>query len=335
MIDRDEDLIRALSEAGESYLNGAEIARRLGCTRSAVWKKMKRLRGDGYPIEAVPNRGYRLASEKDRFLAEFERSFSGEEYNNGGFTVHVAEVAESTNRSAREAAEKGAADREVFVALFQSGGKGRRGRTWISAPGEGLCFSVLIRPDISSELTGMLSLMFGLCVFCAIGEIYSRIKIGIKWPNDIISLMNGRKLCGILAETSFEDNRLSFAVIGCGVNVSQVSFPEPIRETATSLIAEGVPDPSSPVLLASILRHYSQMYASFRTDPTGFLAEYRKNCVTLGREVRVVGAEDRIGNALDINDRGELIVRYQDGSVAAVSAGEVSVRGVAGYVSFK
>ncbi len=331
MNDWQGDLIRALSEAKGGYLNGAQLAKRLGCTRSAVWKRMNRLRRDGYPIEALSNRGYRLGSEAERFTGQFEDSFSGEEGTKKIFSVHVTDVAESTNRLAREAAEKGAAENEVFVALYQSAGRGRRGRTWISAPGEGLCFSVLIRPRISTEVSGMLSLLFGLCVFRAIRELY-RIEIGIKWPNDIVSLMNGRKLCGILAETSFEDNRLSFAVIGCGVNVLQHHFSDPLRETATSLLMEGVPEPSSPVLLASVLRHFSRMYPKFLLDPNGFLGEYRRNCVTLGREVHVVGEKERIGTALDINSQGELIIRYPDGTETAVSAGEVSVRGMAGYI---
>jgi BirA family biotin operon repressor/biotin-[acetyl-CoA-carboxylase] ligase len=323
-------MIRALQKAGDGYLNGADLAQSFGCTRSAIWKKMSVLRDEGYSIEALPNRGYRLGSKADSFRAKAAECLSADPSVAGVFTVHVTDVTESTNRSAREAAEAGAPENSVFVALYQQSGRGRRGRSWISAPGEGLCFSILIRPRISTEISGMLSLLFGLCVFKAIRALYS-VPIAIKWPNDVVSLVNGKKLCGILSETSFEDNRLSYAVIGCGINVSQRCFTEPLGDIATSLLMEGVMNPSAPVLLAGVLREFSGLYPTFASDPSGFLDEYRRNCATLGREVIIVGEKQRIGKATGLSDRGELIVRLSDGSETLVTAGEVSVRGLEGY----
>jgi len=326
-----EDMIHALREAGDGYLNGAELAKRFGCTRSAIWKKMSVLRDEGYSIEAIPNRGYRLGSEADRFRAKVLECLSADPSVAGFFTVHVTDVTESTNRNAREAAEAGAPENNVFVGLYQQSGRGRRGRSWVSAPGEGLCFSILIRPRISTERSGMLSLLFGLCVYKAITALYP-VRIGIKWPNDIVTLMNGKKLCGILSETSFEEDRLSYAVIGCGINILQSRFPEPLREIATSLLMEGVPDPSAPILLAGVLKEFSRSYSTFVSDPAGFLDEYRRNCATLGREVMIVGENQRVATAINVSDRGELMVRLSDGAEALVNAGEVSVRGMEGYL---
>lgn len=323
-------MIRILSEAEGEFVNGARLAGKLGCTRSAIWKKMNGLRKEGYPIEAVSNRGYRLACKSEQFLRQVRHFLCENGEAADFFHIHVTDVTESTNQNAREAADEGAPENSVYVTLFQKEGRGRRGRSWVSAPGEGLCFSVLIRPRISADAVGMIALLFGVCVFRAIRELY-QIDIGIKWPNDIVSTVNGKKLCGILSETSFEDNRLKYAVIGCGLNVWQERFPEPLRETATSLIKEGVSSPSAPRVLASILTNFSSMYPAFLSDTSGFLGEYRKNCVTLGREVFVVGEKDHKGTALDINDKGELIIRFSDGSENAVSSGEVSIRGTNGY----
>ncbi|MBN1892407.1 MAG: biotin--[acetyl-CoA-carboxylase] ligase [Clostridiales bacterium] len=330
MSDWKNQLIRALSEAEGEYLNGAQLAGQLGCTRSAIWKKMNNLRKEGYPIEAVSNRGYRLACKSEQFLRQVRQFLFENGENTNVFNIHVTDVTESTNQITKKAGDEGAPENSVFVTLFQKEGRGRRGRSWVAAPGEGLCFSVLIRPQISADATGMISLLFGLCVFRAIRELYP-IDIGIKWPNDIVSAVNGKKLCGILSETSYEDNRLNYAVIGCGVNVLQERFPGPLRETATSLLLEGVPSPSAPRTLAAILKHFSSMYPAFLSDISEFLCEYRRNCVTLGREVFIVGEKDRIGTALDINEKGELMIRCSDGSESVVSAGEVSIRGIAGY----
>lgn len=326
-----DEMIRALSESGDAYLNGAELADRLGCTRSAVWKRMNKLRTEGYPIRAVTHRGYRLESVCGRFSEQITEELIKTGVDTDGLFIRVDEVSESTNASAKEAAESGFPEIGVFVTLFQRKGRGRRGRTWISTPGKDLCFSVLIRPSIPAESSGMLSLLFGWVVYQAFCEMGCD-KTGIKWPNDIVSTVNGKKLCGILAETSFEDNRLSYAVIGCGINVSNVEFPEEIRETATSLFLEGAVKPSAPKLLASVIRNFRTAYRSFVTDPAFFLEDYRRNCVTLGREVEIIGETSRFARAKTINEKGELIVIMKDGSEAVVSAGEVSIRGIGGYL---
>lgn len=323
------DILEALSYGGDAFQNGAQLAERFGCSRTAVWKKINILRSEGYPIEAVTNRGYRLIPR----AVQLEKEISAVLHDAGlhrQFAVHVDNVVASTNQTARESGMSGAPENEVFIALSQTNGKGRMGRTWESAASEGLWFSMLLRPEISPEKTGLLSLLFGLCVCKALQDLYS-LHVGIKWPNDIVSLVSGKKICGILSETVFEDNKLAFAIVGCGINILQKTFPESISERATSLLLEGVMQPSVARTMAQILKIVSKEYPEFIRNPSGFIEAYRKNCVTLGREIRAEGETEIRGMATNITDHGELEVTCGNGQKAILSAGEVSVRGILGY----
>ena len=349
-----EELLEVLEKSGEQYVKGEELAEKFGFTRSALWKKISVLRSEGHPIEAITNRGYRMAS-RDR---EFEQEIREELQKNhidDVFAVSVTDTTPSTNLLARAAGAREAGLQEagfqeagtrfpvlretghgedkkigVFIALQQSAGRGRRGRTWISNTQDGLWFSILLRPEVEPRTASTLTLLFGLCILKAIQSICS-IPAGIKWPNDIISLQNGKKLCGILSETSMEDNSISYAVVGCGINVSQKTFPEEIQSVATSLLMEGAKTARNS-LLAAVLREVAERYPEFQKDPLGFLPEYRANCATLGRSVRIESGTYDEGTAQDITDAGDLLVRRHDGTTITCTSGEVSVRGMLGYM---
>ncbi len=323
------EIIDALSQGGDVFQNGEQLAERFGCSRAAIWKKINILRREGYPIEAVTNRGYRLIPRAALLGKEIEDGLS-ESGLQGQFAIRVHSVVSSTNLTVRESGMSGAPENEVVVALSQTHGKGRMGRTWESAAGEGLWFSVLLRPEISPERTGLLSLFFGLCICKALQGLYS-LHVGIKWPNDVVSLVTGKKICGILSETVFEDNKLAFAVVGCGINILQKAFPDSISERATSVLLEGAVRPSVALTLVEVLKNINRQYPEFIRNPSGFIEEYRKNCVTLGREIRAEGATEIRGRAVNVTDRGELEVIYGDGNKAILTAGEVSVRGILGY----
>lgn len=323
------EIIDALSHGGDVFQNGEQLAERFGCSRTAVWKKINILRREGYPIEAVTNRGYRLIPLATLLDKEISSGLSDAGLQ-GQFTVHVHSVVASTNLTARESGMSGAPENEVVVALSQTHGKGRMGRAWESATGEGLWFSVLLRPEIPPENTGLLSLFFGLCVCKALQDLYS-LHVGIKWPNDVVSLVTGKKICGILSETVFEDNKLAFAVVGCGINILQKAFPDSISERATSLLLEGVTHPSVALTMVEILKNVSREYPEFIRNTGGFIEEYRKHCVTLGREIRAEGATEVRGIAGNVTDHGELEVICGDGQKVVLTAGEVSVRGILGY----
>lgn len=324
------EILEALSHGGDVFQNGAQLAERFGCSRTAVWKKMNILRSEGYPIEAVTNRGYRIIPRAAQLEKEIAAGLDVAGLHHR-YTVHVQNVVASTNQTIRELGMSGAPENEIVVALSQTQGKGRMGRTWESKTSEGLWFSVLLRPGISPEKTGLLSLLFGLCVCKALENLYL-LHVGIKWPNDIVSMVTGKKICGILSEAVFEDNNLAFAVVGCGINIMQMTFPESISERATSLMLEGVERPSVALTMVEILKIASNVYPEFIRNPSGFLEEYRKHCVTLGREIRSEGEVEIIGTATNITDRGELEVTCGNGQKTILAAGEVSVRGILGYL---
>ena len=329
-----EELLWVLKESGEQYVRGEELAEMFWFSRAAVWKKISILRSEGYTIEATTNRGYRIAA-KDREFEQQVRDALEAEKIAWIFDVHVTDTTPSTNLLAREAGAReagsgGGKEVGVYAALKQTAGRGRRGRTWISDTDEGLWFSFLLRPQVEPRSASSLTLLFGLCIMDAI-QRNCNVPVGIKWPNDIISLQNGKKICGILSETSMEDNLISYAVVGCGINVAQKSFPMEIEVVATSLLMEGA-QTEKTALLTAVLREVAVRYPAYVKDPAGFIPEYRTHCATLGRRVRIESGTHEEGTAIDITNGGDLVVRRTYGTTLNCTSGEVSVRGMLGYM---
>ena len=249
------------------------------------------------------------------------------------------EEIDSTNMAAKRIAEE--SDRAdwhgcVVVAEKQTAGRGRRGRGWSSPPGTGLFFSILLKPGIAPGNASMLTLVKGMATVKGISEV-TGLKPQIKWPNDVV--LNGRKIVGILTEMSAQIDYVNHIVIGTGINVSQTEFPEEIAKTATSLKleleAEGRNVPLSRAqILGAVLQYFEQYYETFlkTEDLSVLMEEYNSMLVNRGKMVRVLDPLGEYeGTALGINDRGELLVEREDG-ICQVSSGEVSVRGIYGYV---
>ena len=318
--------VALLSEYGTEFVSGEELAERLGCSRAAVWKKVANLRKEGYPIEAVTNRGYRLNREYEHSIILALRRAE----LLGIFTPIVLQTVASTNLFAKNAAAMDAKELSVYVSARQTEGRGRRGNKWISDSEDGLWFSVIFRPKMKTSMAPMLTLLMGLCVSEALREDFGA-NVGIKWPNDIVSLENGKKLCGILSETSIEDNDIIYAISGCGINISQDAFPDEIEKTATSLRMEGLAS-SREAVLTAVLKRIATRYPDFTTNPQAFIPAFRANCVTLGREVCVISEKKWTGKAIDITSSGDLEIVLSDGSKRICNSGEVSVRGMCGYI---
>lgn len=246
----------------------------------------------------------------------------------------------STNEDAKRLALQGASEGMVIVADSQSAGKGRRGRTWNSPAGSNLYFSLLLKPDFAPNKASMLTLVMALSVVQALEkELGTELCFQIKWPNDIV--VNGQKLCGILTEMTMEEEAIEAIVIGVGINVSQKEFLEELADTATSLfiarenIKPGLKVPDKSELLNAILDSFEENYELFlQSLSLDFLKEcYEAHLVNKNKEVRVLEpAGEYEGMALGINEQGELLVQTADGSIKAIYAGEVSVRGIYGYV---
>ncbi len=322
--------ILALLRERRDYVSGQELCTRFNVSRTAVWKAIGQLKKEGYSIEAVQNRGYRLVSEVEIYGQHELESRMDTEW--AGHPVVFYDKLPSTNLQAKLDAEKGAVQGTLIVADMQTAGRGRRGRTWSSPAGTNVYFTLIIKPDFQVELASMVTLVMGLAVAEGIRETCG-LEAGIKWPNDIV--VNGKKVCGMLAEMSVERDFIHYVVIGVGINVAQQEFAPEIAHVATSLWQEcGYRVPRAE-LTANVMKAFESYYEIFREKGSlvGLMEKYNNLLVNQNREVRVLapGAEFQ-GISRGINEMGELLVEREDGTVAKVYAGEVSVRGMYGYV---
>ena len=310
----------------EGFLSGEDIGRELSITRAAVWKGIKKLREEGYEIEAVTNRGYRLTNPETMYnKRELEQ---GLKTKTMGQTIYFYEETDTTNNRARELALEGAPEGTLVVAEKQTAGRGRRGKVWGSPLGTGIWMSLVLRPQIAPTEASVLTLLCGLATAEAI-EAETGLSAGIKWPNDI--LINGKKAVGILTEMDCEMSEVHFVIPGIGINVNTASFPPEIAEIATSLYLECGKTVSRRRLVHKVLERLEEHYETFlRTGSfAAMLEDYRKHCITLGKEVHVLGREPFFAEALDITPEGELLVcRADNGKEEVVFSGEVSIRGV-------
>ncbi len=331
------EILRLLKES-DDYISGQQICDRFQVSRTAVWKVMEQLKKEGYQIEAVRNRGYRLVESPDVLSkAEIESLLPA---GWAGAQVVYFEETDSTNNQAKAAGESGASCGTLFVADRQNAGKGRRGRTWESPAGQSICMSLLLRPDIAPGNASMLTLVMGLSVAEAIREA-TGLMAWIKWPNDIILEESGtdigRKVCGILTELSTEIEAINYVVIGVGINVNQTSFPAELADTATSLKLELGKGLRRSELIAAVLEKFEANYKVFlqTDDLSGLMDAYNRLLINRDRDVRILepkGAYE--AHAEGINSRGELKVTTAGGEEKCIYAGEVSVRGgnANGYV---
>ena len=323
-------VLKILKQAG-GYVSGQDICEKLSVSRTAVWKAVRQLEAEGYRIEAVRNRGYRLTGENDLLNREELESSISTEW--AAKNLLVFDEIDSTNNVIKKAAEEGAPHGTLAVADYQSGGKGRRGRSWVSPHGVGIWMSILLRPEnLPPSHASMLTLVCALAVAGGIREV-TGLGAGIKWPNDIV--VNGKKVCGILTEMSSEMESIHYVVPGIGINCNTKEFPEELKGTATSLLLEtGAPVKRSR-LVGAVMKALEGYYAAFMEtgDMSALLETYNSMLVNRQKEVRVLEpGKEYTALALGIDASGALLVRKEDGQTEAIISGEVSVRGIYGYV---
>lgn len=321
-----ERVLQAIESAG-GFVSGEEISAAIGKSRTAVWKWISELRADGYVIDAVPRKGYRLAGRPDRlYPCEIARHL---ETDFVGRTVHYLDSVTSTNDEAKALAKEGAAEGLVVVAEEQVKGRGRRGRSWASPPYVGVWSSTVLRPIISPQDAPKVALVAALAAVCAVEEA-ADLEALVKWPNDV--LVNGKKVAGILVEMEAELDAVRFLVIGIGINANLPieAIPEEARERASTLVRERGQKIDRALLLGRLLTHLERFYLTWQVR--GFspiLREVRERTAYLGRDVKVVEHGDSwVGEAVSIAPDGSLLVRAPDGKVRSVYAAEVSLREV-------
>lgn len=327
------DLVLAmLKEQQGGFCSGEAMSQALGLSRAAVWKAVDALRRDGYRISSVPRRGYRLEESPDLLSQGELRSALGG-CAIGGELVCL-DCVDSTNNYAKKLADEGAPHGTVILTEQQTGGRGRQGKSFASPAGKGLYLSVLLRPDCPPMEVINLTAWTAVAVCDAIEEAVG-LRPGIKWTNDII--LQGKKLCGILTEMGLEaeSGQLQYVVVGVGINVSQngEDFAGELAPIAISLEqALGRPVRRAE-LAAAVIRALDRMVRDFPREKDSYLERYRAGCLTTGHQVRLIQkGVSRTAFAQSIDEEFALVVRWEDGSEETITAGDVSVRGLLGYV---
>jgi BirA family biotin operon repressor/biotin-[acetyl-CoA-carboxylase] ligase len=228
----------------------------------------------------------------------------------------------STNDDALAAAKSAAPHGALFGAETQTRGRGRRGSEWVSTPGAGLWFSLLLRPTLAPELAPALSLCAGLAVRDAVAARVAA-HVQVKWPNDVLA--GGRKLAGILIESQLSRAQLSSVIVGIGINVFQSAFPEPIADIATSLTLLRATDTRREALLADVLHGLEGRLTELAQGGIAAIsAALRPHDALLGRHLRV---EDATGTGAGIDDAGQLLLQSPDGAIVPIVSGHVEILG--------
>lgn len=317
-------------KSSDDFVSGEKISQEFNMTRSGIWKYINMLKQDGYIIESIPRKGYRIISSPDILtLQEIESNLSTEFM---GRNIHYYDTIDSTNKEAKRIASS-ENEGTVVISEGQTEGKGRLGREWISPKGKGLWMSIILKPHIEPFKVGSITLLGAASVYKGLKKM--NIDSGIKWPNDI--LIDDKKVCGILTEMSAELNLVNYLVMGIGINLNldEEDIPKDLKDKATSIKINQKRKIDRKELLGNILNEFEKLYIPFRDsgDSSRGIEVCRKNSATIGREVRLIrGKEERIGKAVDINDKGELVVEFDDGKTENIFAGEVLVRGLKGYI---
>ena len=314
------DVLQALMQQ-ETAISGERLARRLGISRNSVWKAIEQLRQEGYVVEAVTNRGYRLVSVPNRISQpEIVRWLKA---GTIGARMEIHKTLDSTNTRAKAVAATGAPHGYLVIAESQASGRGRFGRPFFSPEHSGVYITYVLRPKMLAEQAVMITSMAAVAVARAI-ETVADVEVKIKWVNDLY--INARKVCGILCEASmdFESGQLEYAVLGIGINVTAMSFPAELADIATSIENECGRSVSRSRLIAEISNQLEALYNQLETRE--FMKESRERSNVIGREVVVLRGDERFAaKVLDIDESGRLVIQTAEG-VSRVGSGEISLK---------
>ena len=317
--------ILRLFRAEEGYISGQQLSRELGVSRTAVWKHISALRKNSYIIEAVPSRGYRLVSSPDIIDPDDVRAQL--EGARVGRRIEFMETTVSTNADAFRLAEDGAVEGTVVLADSQSGGKGRRGRVWMSPAGVNLYCSVVLRPAIMPYEAPQLTFLSAVAAARAI-ELTTNLIPEIKWPNDL--LVSGKKVAGLLNEMSAETDGINFVILGIGINLNMTAgqFPDDLRHPATSIFLESGARVDRSRFTGTMLGELDRLYADFLEHGFGPVREeWQRRCNANGRQVIVSdsGTECTGGRFIGIDSDGALLLRSEDDRLHRITCGDVRV----------
>ena len=315
------EILRLLKETAGGYLSSARLSAQLGISRAAIWKQIGALREQGYAINALPSKGYRLSAGPDRLLSEeiqdgLRTAIIGSEI------VYFAET-DSTNHRAALLAEGGARDGTVIVAEAQSAGKGRLGRRWTSPAGVNLYLSIILRPAIAPRAAPLLTFLSSLATARTI-ELETGLRPTVKWPNDV--LLGGCKVAGLLNEMNAETERVNYVILGIGVNLNmtQEQFPEDLRYPATSL-ALALQHPVDRLRFCRrLLSEIDSLYCDYPTGQDAILSGWLAYFELLDQKVTVEEpSRSIVGTVTGIAADGALLLALENGDSERILAGDV------------
>ncbi len=323
-----DKVLKLLLDRQGKFVSGQEMSEAMGISRTAVWKHIKAMREMGFDIKAETNKGYMLKDMPDLLLPDAIEYYLPED----GMVKRIIRYGSvgSTNEVAKGLAAEGCGEGTAVVSEEQTAGKGRISRGWYSPKAQGIYCSIILCPDAPLEELSKLTQLIGLAAARAMRA--EGLEALIKWPNDIV--IGGKKVCGILTETAAEMDRIHYVAAGFGINVNNGGFPGELAGIAASLYLESGKTYDRNRLLASVLREIQEEYYKYIGGRySGFLDEVKGISATLGQRVRVLeGKREYTGMAMDILPSGELSIKTDTGVIKEVRAGEVSIRGVMGYV---
>ncbi|MGG5253818.1 biotin--[acetyl-CoA-carboxylase] ligase [Neobacillus sp. SM06] len=319
-----KELLDAFTKAGDSFLSGQSIAELIGCSRTAVWKHIEELRKDGFELEAVRRKGYRIIKTPDNIKPDEIRFGLTTKYI--GHNLYYEDQVDSTQKIAHRLANEGAKTGTVVIAEEQLSGRGRMERKWYSPKFTGIWMSLILRPNIPLIKAPQLTLLAAVAIVQAMEEM-AGVSPEIKWPNDI--LVNGKKVTGILTELQAEADRIHSIIIGIGINVNQqiTDFPIDLQNTASSLAIETGKKISRSDLIRSIFSHFEKMYELYLAEgfyPVKLLWESYVR--SIGREITAHTLTATIkGKALGITDDGVLQVEDENGKIHSIYSADIEI----------
>lgn len=319
-----EKILDILKCHSDSFVSGQTISDELGVTRAAIWKYINKLKEEGYSIESISKKGYKLKACPD-LLTYDELKYDLKTKYIGKEIIHFDTIG-STNSKGKELAEEGHEEGTIVIAEEQTEGKGRFGRKWAAAKYKSIMFSIILKPNIDMCYVPVVTQVAAAAVGKAIETFGFQPKI--KWPNDV--MLRGRKLCGILTEASGELDKINYVVIGIGINVNQdlSDFPEEVLNKATSLKIESNSLIPRKVLLSRILYNFEVLYDEFRgnVEAKSSLEYCKNNSMLMNKTVEISRKKEKIiAKVVDIDKAGRLIVEYKDGRRDELVSGEVSL----------
>lgn len=319
-----EQVLNILEENKGKSISGTDLADKLFVSRSAIWKTIKALKNDGYEISAVTNKGYTLSKDCNILSKAGIMPFLNEKTKNSTI-LDIRQTVTSTNTVLKEIALSGGKEGYVLIAQEQTAGKGRLGRSFYSPNNTGIYLSILLRPKMTIEDSLLITTSAAVAVSRAVEKLCSK-NAKIKWVNDVF--VDGRKICGILTESSldFESGRLEYAVVGIGVNISkpESDFPDEIKNTAGGFL-DNVKGNVRCKLIAEILNEFANQMENLSSRY--YLDEYKHRSLLIGKNITVIKPSgNKKAKAIDIDNKARLVVEYADKSIEHLSSGEVSIR---------